>query len=84
MQNPALQPLALTFVSVRAARDISPRMCIRHNCFCLVFSKDFNILSALSIHQSPTLLQKIDSREGLLWSKKGGVVHVDKMNIYFN
>ena len=32
--------------------------------FCLVFSKKFNIMSALSAHQSLTLPQKIDSREG--------------------
>ncbi len=33
--------------------------------FCLVFSKNFNIMSALFVHQSPTLPQKIDSRKGL-------------------
>jgi len=33
--------------------------------FCPVSSKKFNIKSALSIHQSQTLPQKIDSREGL-------------------
>ena len=32
---------------------------------CLVFSKKFNIMTALFAHQSPTLPQKIDSREGL-------------------
>ena len=31
---------------------------------CLVFGKNFNILSALFIHQLPTLPQKNDSREG--------------------
>ena len=40
-------------------------------------------MSALFAHQSPTLPQKIDSREGLFWCKKGLVVHADKMNIYF-
>ena len=30
---------------------------------CLIFSKNFNIMSALSAHQPPTLLQIIDSRE---------------------
>ena len=32
---------------------------------CQLFSKKFNIMSALFIHQSRTLPQKIDSREGL-------------------
>ena len=29
-------------------------------------------MSALFVHQPPTLPQKIDSREGLFWCKKGG------------
>ena len=33
--------------------------------FCKLFSKNFNTKSGLSIHQLPTLPQKIDSREGL-------------------
>ena len=33
--------------------------------FCLVFGWNFNIVSALFFNQSPTLPQKIDSREGL-------------------
>ena len=32
---------------------------------CQLFSKKFNIMSALFIHQSRTLPQKVDSREGL-------------------
>ena len=55
-----------------------------HNRFCLVFSKKFNIMSALSAHQSPTLPQKIDSREGLFWCKKGVVCECGKMNFYLN
>jgi len=39
--------------------------------FCLVFSKKFNIMSALSAHQAHTLPQKIDSREGCFDAKKG-------------
>ena len=42
-----------------------PCACMQHNRFCIVFSKNFNIMSALSVHQSPTLPQKIDSRGGL-------------------
>ena len=51
--------------------------------FCLLFSKKFNIISALFIYPSLTLPQKIDSREGLFWCKKGLVCEYDKMNIYF-
>ena len=40
-------------------------------------------MSASFAHQSPTLLQIIDSREGLFRCKMGLVVHADKMNIYF-
>ncbi len=42
-----------------------PCACIQHNRFCLVFSNRFNTITALSINQSPTLPQKIDSRGGL-------------------
>ena len=55
---------------------------MRHNHLCLIFSKNFNIVSALSVHQSLTLPQKIDSREGLFWCKKGWVVNAGKMNFY--
>ena len=41
-------------------------------------------MSTLSVHQSPTLPQKIDSREGWFWCKMGIVVHVGKMNFYLN
>ena len=44
-----------------------PTRMFTHNRFCLVFSKEFNIMSALSAHQPPTLPQKIDSREGWFW-----------------
>ena len=41
-------------------------------------------MSALSVHQLPTLLQKIDSREGLFHCKKGLVHGCGRMNIYYN
>ena len=50
--------------------------------FCLVLSKDFNIMSALSAHQLPTTPQKIDSRGGLFWCKKWWVVNASKMNTH--
>ena len=59
-----------------------PRACMRHNRFRLVFSRKFNIISALFVHQSLTLPQKIDSREGLFWCKKGLARQCGKMNLY--
>jgi len=41
-------------------------------------------MSGHFINQSPTLPQKIDSREGLLGCNRGVVVHVGKMNFYLN
>ena len=41
-------------------------------------------MSALSVHQSSTLPQKIDSREGWFWCKMGIAVHMGKMNFYLN
>ena len=49
---------------------------------CKLFGKKFNTKSSLFIHQSPTLPQKFDSREGLFWGKKGLVVNVSKMNTH--
>ncbi len=39
-------------------------------------------MGALSVHQSPTLSQKIDSRGGLFRCKKGLVCECGKMNFY--
>ena len=50
--------------------------------FCPVFSKDFNIMSALFVRQPLTLPQKTDSREGLFWWKKGLASECGKMNFY--
>ena len=49
---------------------------------CQLFSKNFNTMSTLFIHQPPTSAQKIDSREGLFWCKKGLACECSKMNIY--
>ena len=59
------------------------RACTQRNCFCLVFGKKFNIVSAIFVHQSLTLPQKNDSREGWFWCKKRVVCAYGKMNIYF-
>ena len=60
-----LQPLALAVVNVRAFCAFIPTRVYGTIVLCLVFSKKFNIISGLSVNQSPTLSQKIDSREGL-------------------
>ena len=79
----ALQPLTLPVVSVRTLGVDARARVRRYDCFCLVFGKKFNIMSALFVHQSPALLQKIDSREGCFWCKKCVVCAYGKMNIYF-
>ena len=61
----ALQPLALVVASVHVFRAVVHSRLFTANLFCLVSGKDFNIMSALFAHQSLTLPQKIDSREGL-------------------
>jgi len=40
-------------------------------------------MNALSVHQSLTLPQKNDSREGWFRCKRGVVVNAGKMNIYY-
>ena len=58
------QPLALAVVNIRAFRLRFLFARTRHNLLCLVFGKNFNTMSALFVHQSLTLPQKNDSREG--------------------
>ena len=62
--------LALAVVIVHAFCPVVIRLYVAH-LFCLVFSKKFNIMSALSVHQPLTLSQIIDSREGLFRCKMG-------------
>ena len=85
---PRHKPWAASPATARAGcskRTRFPRHC--HAClygtivFCLAFSKKFNIMSALFVHQSLTLPQKIDSREGLFRCKKGLASECGKMNI---
>ena len=61
----ALQPLALAAASVCVFLAVAHSRVFTTSSFCLVFSKEFNIISALFVHQSLTLPQKTDSREGL-------------------
>ena len=74
--------LALAVVSVHAFRPVVIGLYMAH-LFCLVFSKKFNIMSALSAHQAHALPQKIDSRESCFDAKKGLACTCGKMNIYF-
>ena len=53
-----------------------------HNRSCPIFGKNFNTLTALFAHQPPASPQKIDSREGWFWCKKGLVVNAAKMYFY--
>ena len=76
------QSLVLVVVSLPAFRFRCLCACTQPNLFCLVFGVKFNIFSALFVHQSFTLPQKNDSREGLFWCKKGWHVDVGKMNFY--
>ena len=62
--------------------SLPTRACLLHNLFCLVFSHKFNIMSGLFVHQSLTLPQKIDSRGGLFWCKRGLACGCNEMNIY--
>ena len=62
--------LALAVVIVHAFCPVVIRLYVAH-LFCLVFSKKFNTMSTLFVHQSLTLPQKIDSREGCFDAKKG-------------
>ena len=80
----ALQPLALVGASVHVFRAVTHSRVSAINLFCLVFSEKFNIMSALFVHQSLTLPQKIDSRGGLFWCKKRLACACGKMNFYLN
>ena len=61
----ALQPLTLVVASLHVFCAADHLQMFTANSFCLVFSDKFNIMSAFVVHQSSTLPQKIDSREGL-------------------
>ena len=82
--QPAPQQLALVVASVHAYRAVAHSRVFTRHWFCLVFSKKFNIMSALSAHQPLSLPQKFDSREGLFWCKKGLVCACGRMNFYLN
>ena len=77
----ALQPLEPATVNARTFRSVD-HVRLRGESILSSFSKKFNIKSALFVYQSPTLSQKIDSREGWFWCKEGVVANAGKMNIY--
>ena len=78
----ALQPLALTTVSVDVFHAVGRFRVHGIIVFCLVFSKDFNIMSAIFVRQVLTVPQIIDSREGSFWGRMGVIVNACKMDIY--
>ena len=81
----ALQPFAQADSKHTRFQCCCPCACIQHFLFfCLVFSRKFNIVSALSAHQSLTLPQKINSREGWFWCKMCCYVNANKLDIYSN
>jgi len=61
----ALQPFSLVVANLHVFRAVAHSRVFTIDWFCMVFSKKFNIMSAFFVHQSPTLPQKIDSRESL-------------------
>jgi len=65
--------------STRQPVNLSTRLHING---CKLFGIEFNTMSALFVHQSPTLLQKIDSRGGWFRCKKGLAYKHNKMNFY--
>ena len=65
--------------STRQPVNLSTRLHING---CKLFGMEFNTMSALFVHQSPTLLQKIDSRGGWFRCKKGLAYKHNKMNFY--
>jgi len=76
--------LALAVANPHVLRVVTMRVYAEQLFFLSSFRNKFNIKRALSAHQSHTLLQKNDSREGLFRCKKGWHVNVGKMNIYLN
>ena len=61
----ALQPLALVVANLHVFRAVAHSRVFTTHWICLIFGNNFNIMSAFFVHQSPTLPQKIDSRESL-------------------
>ena len=61
----ALQSLAQAVVNAYVLCAVAHARVCGIIAFCLFFGKIFNIMSALFVHQLPTLPQIIDSRGGL-------------------
>ena len=78
----ALQLLPLAVASVQFFGFDDHSHAFTAQPFCPVFSDKINIMSTLFVHQSLILSQKIDSREGLFWCRKGLHCECDEMNFY--
>ena len=79
----ALQLLARVVENVHILLAVAYSRVFTTRRSCLVLSKNFNTMSAIFIHQPPTLPQKIDSRESLFWCKGGVACECSEMNIYW-
>ena len=66
--------------SIRQPVNLSTRLHING---CKLFGIEFNTMSALFVHQSHTLLQKIDSRGGWFRCKKGLAYNHNKNEFLF-
>ena len=69
----ALQPLALAAASVSVFLAVAHSRVFTTSLFCLVFSKKFNIISTLFVHQSLTLPQKPILAKVCFDAKRGGM-----------
>jgi len=77
----AMQPLAQMAVSARAFRTVAHVRICDTVFFCIVFGKNFNIMSAFLVRQSSTCRKKsILAR--VVFDAKSGVVNAAKMNFY--
>ena len=70
------------FPSRMVSTPYPPTIRLHEALFCMIFGTFFNIKRALFAHQSPTLPQKIDSREGFFWCRAGVICECRKMNFY--
>lgn len=79
----ALQPLAQMAVSARAFSYRLPTCVFAIQLFfCIVFGKNFNIMSAFPVRQSSTCRKKKRFSRGLFLMQKRLVVNAAKMNFY--
>ena len=57
-EQPAPQPLALVVANLHVFRAVAHLRVFTIRWFCLIFSKNFNIMSAFFVHQRPPCRKK--------------------------